>query len=195
VQVRIGRRNIEGGQRFIDLSIPTIARFSAQGDFADAWSYDLYGQYFYTKFTDSNQKYLSYEGIGNALLVTGTAANPTCISGRGCVPYNIFSDGGVTQAALNYLYQLGTAQGASTLRNAACRRHGKLGNYGITSPLATEGVGVNIGFEHRNDHECCSQTPPSKAACWSGSQRRGADRQQYLSQGRIHRAAGTARAG
>ena len=28
---------------------------------------------------------------------------------------------------------------------------GKLGDYGITSPLAHEGVGVNCSFEHRND--------------------------------------------
>jgi len=156
VRMRIGRRNIEGGDRFVDFQHTNYrAVFGAKGNFADAWSYDVYGQYFYTKFTDSNQKYLSYEGIGNALLVTGSAANPTCINtnARGCVPYNIFSDGGVTQAALNYLYQLGTAQGSSTLRTLHADVTGKLGNYGITSPLATEGVGVNIGFEHRNDHE------------------------------------------
>jgi iron complex outermembrane receptor protein len=169
VQVRIGRRNVEGGQRFIDFDHTNYrAVFGTKGDFADAWSYDVYGQYFYTKFTDSNQKYLSYEGIGNALLVTGTAANPTCISGRGCVPYNIFSDGGVTQSALNYLYQLGTAQGASTLRTLHADVTGKLGNYGITSPLATEGVGVNIGFEHRNDHELLQPDSAEQSGLLSG---------------------------
>jgi len=73
--------------------------------------------------------------------VTGTAANPTCISGttRGCVPYNIFADGGVTPAALNYLYQLGTAKGSATLRTLHADVTGKLGEYGITSPFATEG--------------------------------------------------------
>ncbi|MHB8577594.1 MAG: TonB-dependent receptor plug domain-containing protein, partial [Dehalococcoidia bacterium] len=77
VQVRIGRRNVEGGNRFIDFEHTNYrAVFGAKGDFADAWTYDAYGQYFYTSFSDSNQKYLSYEGIGNALMVTGTAANP-----------------------------------------------------------------------------------------------------------------------
>jgi outer membrane receptor protein involved in Fe transport len=169
VQVRIGRRNIEGGDRFVDFEHTNYrAVFGTKGDFADAWSYDLYGQYFYTKFTDSNQKYLSYAGIGNALLVTGTAANPTCISGSGCVPYNIFSDGGVTPAALNYLYQLGTAQGASTLRTLHADVTGKLGNYGITSPLATEGVGVNVGFEHRNDHEMLQPDSAEESGLLSG---------------------------
>jgi iron complex outermembrane recepter protein len=169
VQVRIGRRNTEGGDRYTDYDHTNYrAVFGSKGDFADAWSYDAYGQYFYTKFTDSNQKYLSYAGIDNALLVTGTAAAPKCISGSGCVPYNIFMDGGVTPAALNYLYQLGTAQGASTLRTLHADVTGKLGNYGITSPLATEGVGVNIGFEHRNDHEFLQPDSAEESGLLSG---------------------------
>jgi len=154
-QVRIGRRNLEGGQRFTDFDhINYRAVFGSKGDFLDAWSYDVYGQYFYTTFTDANNKYLNYLGITNALLATGTAANPTCIGNPlGCVPYNIFKDGGVTQAQLNYLYELGTAQGASTLRTIHGDVTGQLGKYGITSPLANDGVGINIGAEHRNDHE------------------------------------------
>ena len=169
VQVRIGRRNVEGGDRFTDFEHTNYrAVFGTKGDFADAWSYDAYGQYFYTKFTDSNQKYLNYEAITNALLVTGTAANPKCISGTGCVPYNIFSDGGVTQAALNYLYELGTAQGASTLRTLHADVTGKLGNYGITSPLANEGVAVNFGYEHRNDHEFLQPDSAEESGLLSG---------------------------
>ena len=170
VQVRIGRRNVEGGDRFTDFDHTNYrAVFGSKGEFADAWSYDAYGQYFYTAFTDSNQKYLSYEGIGNALLVTGTAANPTCISAaRGCVPYNIFMDGGVTQAALGYLYQLGTAQGASELRTLHADVTGKLGDYGIISPLAAEGVGVNVGFEHRNDHEFLQPDSAEESGLLSG---------------------------
>ena len=170
-QVRIGRRNIEGGDRFIDFEHTNYrAVFGSKGTFADAWSYDLYGQYFYTAFSDSNQKYLSYESITNALLVTGTAANPTCISGsnRGCVPYNIFKDGGVTQAALNYLYLLGTATGSATLRTLHADVTGKLGDYGLTSPLASEGVGVNVGFEHRNDHELLQPDSAEESQLLSG---------------------------
>lgn len=168
-QVRIGRRNLEGGDRFIDFEHTNYrAVVGSKGNFADAWNYDIYGQYFYTSFSDSNQKYLSYAGIGNALLVTGTAANPRCISGAGCVPYNIFADGGVTPAQLNYLYQLGTAQGASTLRTLHADVTGKLGNYGIASPFATEGVGVNVGFEHRSDHEFLQPDSAEESGLLSG---------------------------
>jgi iron complex outermembrane receptor protein len=170
-QVRIGRRNVEGGDRYIDFQHTNYRTvLGTKGDFADAWTYDAYGQYFYTSFSDSNQKYLSYEGITNALQVTGAGATPACINAnaRGCVPYNIWSDGAVTQAALNYLYQLGTAQGASTLRTLHGELTGKLGQYGITSPLATEGVGVNIGTEYRNDHEYLQPDSAEESGLLSG---------------------------
>ena len=154
VQVEIGRRNIEGGPRetgFEHLNYRAV--FGTKGEFGNAWSYDAYGQYFFTSFNDTNEKYLNFQGITNALQVTGTAAHPVCISGAlGCVRYNIFSDGGVTQQQLAYLYELGTAQGSSTLRTLHADVTGKLGEYGITSPLAHEGIGVNVGFEHRQDH-------------------------------------------
>jgi len=171
VQVRIGRRNVEGGDRYIDFEHNNYrVVFGAKGEFAEAWSYDAYGQYFYTTFSDSNQKYLNYEAIGNALLVTGTAANPRCINvnARGCVPYDPFMDGAVTPAALNYLYELGTAQGASTLRTLHADVTGKLGTYGITSPLASEGIAVNVGFEHRNDHEFLQPDSAEESGLLSG---------------------------
>jgi outer membrane receptor protein involved in Fe transport len=170
-QIEIGRRNIEGGGRSTDFEHTNYrAVVGTKGDFADAWSYDAYGQYFYTKFTDSNQGYLNFQAVTNALLVTGTAANPKCISAgtQGCVPYNIWSQGAVTPAQLAYLYELGTAQGASTLKTLHADITGKLGNYGITSPWATEGVGVNIGAEHRIDQEYLEPDGAEESGLLSG---------------------------
>ena len=45
---------------------------------------------------------------------------------------------------------------------------GKLGDYGITSPLATEGIGVNIGFEHRSDHELLQPDAAEESQLLSG---------------------------
>jgi iron complex outermembrane receptor protein len=152
--VRIGRRNVEGGGRDSDYEHENYrAVFGLKGDFADAWTYDAYGQYYYTTFFNSNSKYLNFQSIDDALLVTGTAAKPVCVSGPPCIPYNIWSDGGVTQAELNYLYLTGTGAGTSTLRTLHAELIGQLGKYGITSPWAHDGVGVDAGFEHRNDHE------------------------------------------
>ncbi|MDP9066205.1 MAG: TonB-dependent receptor plug domain-containing protein, partial [Pseudomonadota bacterium] len=169
VNVRIGRRNTEGGSRITDFEHQNYrAVFGSKGNFADAWSYDVYGQYYYTTFFSINQKYLNFQGIDNALQVNGIAAAPTCVSGPPCVPYNIFSDGGVTPQALNYLYLNGTGQGASTLRTLHAEVTGKLGNYGISSPLATEGLGINLGFEHRNDHEYFQPDSAEQSGLLSG---------------------------
>ncbi len=152
--VRIGRRNVEGGGRLSNYEHENYRPvFGFKGDLGDAWTYDVYGQYFYTTFFNINEKYLNYQNINNALQVTGTAASPACISGPPCVPYNIFADGGVTNAALNYLYINGSGQGTSTLRTFHAEFTGELGKYGIHSPLASDGIGVDVGFEHRNDNE------------------------------------------
>jgi outer membrane receptor protein involved in Fe transport len=169
-QVNIGRRNIEGGGRVTDFEHTNYRTvIGAKGDFADAWSYDAYGQYFYTSFSTSNEKYLNFQSIANALLVTGTADKPKCIGApQGCVPYNIFLDDGVTQSQLDYLYELGTAQGSTTLRTFHADITGRLGEYGVKSPLSDEGLGVNIGFEHRNDHELLQPDAAEESGLLSG---------------------------
>ena len=154
VNVEIGRRNIEGGARTSDYEHTSYrAHFGFRGDFLDAWNYDAYGGYYNVNFFNSNDKYMSFANIDNALLVTGTATNPVCISGPPCVPYNIFRDGGVTPAQLQYLYLTGTGSGDYTLRTLHAEITGDLGHYGVTMPTARDSVGINVGWEHRNEHQ------------------------------------------
>jgi outer membrane receptor protein involved in Fe transport len=151
-RVRIGRRNVEGGGRQSSFEHTNYrAVLGTKGNFGKAWSYDLYGQYFYTTFFNSNDRYLSLANVSNALQVTGTRANPRCIGGGTCVPWNIFSDGGVTEAALNYLYLPGTAAGNVQMRTLHADVSGNLGEYGLKSPFADEGLAFNVGFEQRRD--------------------------------------------
>ena len=167
--VEIGRRNIEGGGRTSDYEHQNYrALLGSRGNLDEVWSYDLYGQYYYTTFFNSNQKYLNFQGIDNALQVTGTRANPVCISGPPCVPWNIWSDGGVNQAQLNYLYLAGTGQGSSQLRTLHAEVQGQLGKYGIRSPLANDGLAVDVGFEHRNDHEYFQPDSAEQSGLLSG---------------------------
>jgi iron complex outermembrane receptor protein len=151
--INIGRRNVEGGGRESYWDHTNYrAVFGVTGDFAGAWHYDAYGQYYTTSLFTSNTNYLSLSAVDNAFQATGTAANPVCISGPPCVPWNIFKTGGVTQAQLAYLYAPGTAQGTSTERTLHADVSGDLGQYGIKSPLANDSVAINVGVEHRNDH-------------------------------------------
>jgi iron complex outermembrane recepter protein len=152
--VNIGRRNVEGGGRvgfFDHTNYRAVA--GATGKLAGAWTYDAYGQYYNTVLFNSNSKYLSFQSVGNALQVTGTADHPVCIHDSGsCVPWNIFQAGAVTQDQLAYLYASGTARGTSTERTLHVDVTGDLGAYGLRSPFATDALGINVGFEHRNDH-------------------------------------------
>ena len=151
--INIGRRNIEGGGRnsFWDHT-NYRAVGGATGAFGGAWNYDAYASYYYTTLYNANQHYLSYTSIDNALQVTNGSTGPVCISGPPCVPWNIFQNGGVTQAALSYLNATGTSYGSVTERIIHGDITGDLGKYGIKSPLANDGIGVNVGAEHRNDN-------------------------------------------
>ena len=154
VDIYLGRRNIEGGPRTSDYEHENYrAVFGAKGDFLDAWSYEAYGSFYTTSLFNSLGGYLSYSKIQNSLLVTTNAAGaPACQGGQaGCVPWNIWTQGGVTPAQLNYLTTLGTSQGTVTERIISGNVTGKLGNYGIISPWASDGVAVNLGAEHRSE--------------------------------------------
>jgi iron complex outermembrane receptor protein len=154
--VAIGRRNIEGLARQSDFEHENYrAVLGSKGDLLEngGLTYDLYGQYYFTTFTNNNLNYFNFQGLDNALDVYSNGGVPTCVSGPPCSPYNIFKDGGVTANALNYLYVYGTGIGSSTLRTLHGELTGQLGTWGVTSPFAHDGVGVNVGFEHRNDHE------------------------------------------
>jgi iron complex outermembrane recepter protein len=152
--VDIGRRNIEGGPRiayFEHTNYRAVA--GATGEIAGGWTYDAYGQYFYTSLFNSNSNYLDYGKINNALQVTTDPATgkPVCISGPPCVPYDLWKQGGVTADQTAYLTSPGTAFGSVTERILHLDVTGDLGDYGIKSPLAAHPLAVNLGYEHRSD--------------------------------------------
>lgn len=154
VNVAIGRRNVEGGGRSSDYEHSNYrAVLGGKGDINAAWSYDAYAQYYYTTFFTSNDQYMNFGAIDQALLVREDAdGNPVCISGGRCVPWNIFQDGGVTQDQLDFLYLAGTGYGTTTLKTLHGEVSAQLGEYGIKLPTASDGVAFNVGFEHRNEH-------------------------------------------
>jgi iron complex outermembrane recepter protein len=167
--VNIGRRNTEGGGRESYYEHTNFrAVIGMQGNLGTAWKYDAYGQYYYTTFFNINKQYLNFAGITNALQVKGSAANPVCISGAPCVPYNIFNDGGVTQDALQYLYLNGSAYGTNSQRIAHVDVTGNLGQYGIKSPMAADGFSVNVGYEHRAEQEAFDPDSGEQSGLLSG---------------------------
>ena len=152
VSVEIGRRNIEGGGRVAEFEHTNYRGvLGLRGDLGPVWNYDAYGQYYYTTLYNSNSNYLNFQSIANALQVTGTRDNPVCISGGSCVPYNIFTEDGVTEGQLNYLYTPGTAYGSVRQQIVHADVTGDLGAYGLVVPLAQDGISVNAGLERRTE--------------------------------------------
>jgi outer membrane cobalamin receptor len=168
--VRIGRRNVEGGGRSSTFEHTNFRAVGGlKGDFADAWNYDAYAQYYYTNFNFSNDRYLNFQAIADALQVSGTASNPVCISGGRCVPYNIFTEGGVTDDQIDPMYTPGTSRGNTTLKVVHADITGDLGVYGIRVPSATDGVAFNIGFENRRDEVFFKPDAASESGLLSGA--------------------------
>jgi iron complex outermembrane receptor protein len=171
VDLYFGRRNVEGGPRnsFYDHTNYRFV-FGGRGEISNAWSYDVYGSYYRTNLSTRVENYLSLQSIQDALLVGGTRANPVCLSGAaGCVPYNLFNQGGVSVADAQSLTILGTTAGSTTQRIVEATITGQLGEYGIKSPWANDGVGVAFGVTQRRDHLEFSPDAASESGDLSGA--------------------------
>ncbi|MBS0295660.1 MAG: TonB-dependent receptor [Proteobacteria bacterium] len=153
----IGRRNVEGGPRQDDLRHDAFRLvLGAKGDFADAWTYDVYAQYGATVYSENYLHDLSLRKIGRSLEVVNVAGVPTCKSvvdgtDLACVPWNIFKLGGVTPAATAYLDTPGFKEGNTTEQVVSASISGDLGKYGMKSPWAKDGLGVALGAEYRRE--------------------------------------------
>ena len=153
------KRNVEGGPRQFDLRHTDYrAVVGLKGDLNDNWHYDVYGQYGADVFTLAQLNDLSIARIGRALNVvtdpkTGQPVCQSVLDGTdpNCVPYNIFTPGGVTPAAINYISVPGFITGQTTEQVVSGAVTGNLGDYGLKSPWAHDGVGVAFGAEYRRE--------------------------------------------
>jgi iron complex outermembrane receptor protein len=155
----VAKRNIEGGGRQSDFRHSSYRYVvGLKGDLSDNWNYDAYLDYTATQFTAGQTAYFQTQRINNALIAKKNAAGAivcqSVIDGTdtSCVPYNIFQEGQVTAAALNYLQVPSYNLGNASERVANLTFGGDLGAYGIKSPWASDGVGVAFGGEYRREH-------------------------------------------
>lgn len=160
---QILRRNVEGGPRRDDLqhtSYRTVV--GSKGDLSPAWSYDAYYQYGRTAFSQVYSNDFSVTRLGRALDVVdadpGVGVNPVCRSALdgtdpNCVPWDIFSPGTVapSAAANAYLSTPGFSRGIVEEQVASAFVSGSLGEYGLKTPWADQGVDVVFGAEYRKE--------------------------------------------
>ena len=154
-QTLIGRRDVEGGTRDSEFEHTSFRMVvGTKGDFLDgAFHYDTYameGETLYQSFLTGN---LSVSHAANALeAVAGPNNTPVCLSGaQGCVPYNIFTPGGVTPAQLAYLAVPALLTGQTEERVWDGNITGDLGKYGLQLPGTKDGLSVNLGSQWRSE--------------------------------------------
>jgi len=172
----IARRNVEGGGRTTTFT-HTDYRFvvGLKGDLNDNWSYDGYLQYGKVGFGGETGGFFQTASIQQALLVGRNAqGQPTCLSvldgsNPACVPYNIWANGGVTRSALDFLETPSFTKGNTIERVVNLSLAGALGDYGVKSPWAEDGVGVAIGAEYRRENLDFTSDFVSRAGLLNGA--------------------------
>ena len=167
VVLRIARRNVEGGGRLDNYTSNSFKEdFGVRGKINDVWSYDAYAQIGITQFANNEGNFLGAQQVLKALNVVanpavggvaGVAAGaPVCQSAldgsdANCVPWNIYTPGGVTRAQLNYLTVPSSFATKTSEYIASGSVTGELGKYGARIPSAASGMVVNVGAEYRQE--------------------------------------------
>ena len=154
---------MEGGGRQDDLRHTSYRGVAGiRGSFAEAWTYDAYGQYGTTVYAENYLNDFSLSRLGKALTVVNdpTTGQPVCRvnvdtditnDDPNCVPYNIFQAGGVSPAAINYLSTPGFQEGSTTEIVLSGAVTGDLGHYGVKLPTANDGLALAVGAEYRRE--------------------------------------------
>ena len=161
------RRNVEGGPRISDLKHTTYRGvFGVRGDLSPAFSYDAFYQYGATNYSQVYRNEFSaarlarsinvinVDADGNIVPVGTPGSNIICRSvldnsDPNCVPYNYF--GTPSEAAVNYLNIFGVIDGRTSEQVANLNFTGQLGELGFQTPWASDGIGINVGWEFRKE--------------------------------------------
>jgi len=157
---QILRRNVEGGGRQDDLQhVSYRAVIGVKGDLSPAWSYDAFYQYGRNNYAQTYLNDFSVTRLGRAIdVVAGPGGTPVCRStldgsDPNCVPWDIFSPGTVAPSAASvaYLATPGFSRGVVSQQVANAFLSGSLGEYGLKTPWADQGVDVVFGVEYRKE--------------------------------------------
>jgi len=152
--INLGRRAVEGGPRGGELRHTTYRGvFGARGEINDTWRFDASAQVAEVDMRNANSGYVFSAGARQGLnVVTDANGDPQCSDTNfGCVPWNIFETGGVTPEAAAFLNEQVFETGTTRQEVLMAYTQGSLGDYGVVSPFASEGVEVVIGAEYRDE--------------------------------------------
>ena len=127
-----------------------------RGDLGSGFSYDVSYLYSLVRYDETYLNNVDNVKAQKALNVVNVHGVPTCQSvvdgsDPACVPANVFQYGGLSAAAAQYLFSPSNTMGRNSQQVIAGTLSGDLGKLGITSPWATQGLGIAIGAERRRE--------------------------------------------
>lgn len=127
-----------------------------RGKLGDNWTYDTNFLYSSIRLEESYKNNVDNAKAQKALQVVNVNGVPTCKSkidgtDTSCVPIDVFKYNGISQAGYEYLYAPTYTRGVQTERVFSGGVTGQLGDYGLQSPLADQGLAVAFGAEHRDE--------------------------------------------
>jgi iron complex outermembrane receptor protein len=169
--VAFGRRNVEGGTRYDDLTHTGFRMvIGSKGNLTDNLTYDVYAQEGLTLRQENYQNDVSKQKLTYALndvLQNGQvvcAANANGANGApGCVPYDIWglgtpysagytnAAGGPTAAAVAYIGAPGESEARTEERIYQADFTYDATSAGIKLPTANEGLVTNFGVDYREE--------------------------------------------
>lgn len=152
--LQIGYR-FQGIPRVTSLSHTAYtATIGLRGRLDDAWSYDVSGQFGKTAFRTLFTGDVSNVKINDALNAVPGPSGPVCASENpGCVPLDIFQalGKGLSPESIASISAPALKSGGNTEQIVTGSLTGQLGEYGIKSPWANDGVGIAFGGEYRRE--------------------------------------------
>lgn len=159
--VLVARRNVEGGNRQDDIQHQTYRIVAGtKGSVFGPFSYDLYGIYskvnYRSRFSgDANRQRTANafnavrNSAGQIVCAINADANPNNNDAK-CSPLDYFG-ASASQAATDYVAEVKTITGDTSLINIVGVVEGNLGTYGLQSPFADNGIGIALGLEYRKN--------------------------------------------
>lgn len=154
VPMYVARRNVEGGGRQDSLNYTSYRGVAGiRGELTAGWNYDVAAQFSRVRLARTYLNDFSVTRLTRALDVVSVGGVPTCRSvvnqtDTTCVPYDVFTPGGVTQEALDYL-QIPLIQTGETTQQVITAAI--TGDTGWSFPTAARTVQVAFGAEYRRD--------------------------------------------